>query len=443
MTETHCSGIYTKAIKNINDLFFLFENTSCIPYIILIEGSPGIGKTELSKEIALQWANNSVLKEKKLVLLLFARDSHIKKISNIQLLAQYFFQSDTLSNKITEWLIKTNGKYLTIIVDGYDELSTDRKDHCIIDSIISRQILTQCGIVITSRPIASSCLHSIVSCRAEVLGFTENDRRDFINSALKGQNDKIEKLNEYLVANQHLNLLYYVPLNMTILLCLANEGIDILPKTQTVLYKNFILMTITHFLKKDKLLPTTSITKFTDLPHPYDQVFEELSQFAFLAVQKDQLVFTLAEVKAECPNLNPSNWYGLGLLKPAQYFKPQDGCDHESFHFLHYSIQEYLAAYHIASLSDDKLLSLLEETFWNIHYFNTWIMYVGITEGKQFIFTHFLSGNYFQVTSRVSTPKKVSKKFLNDKIKCLHILLVQQKLIAKFYHLSTIYLRDK
>ena len=47
--------------------------------MILIEGSPGIGKTELSKEIALQWANNSVLKGKKLVLLLFARDSHVKK----------------------------------------------------------------------------------------------------------------------------------------------------------------------------------------------------------------------------------------------------------------------------------------------------------------------------------------------------------------------------
>ena len=421
-TETQCSEIYNRAITNINDLFEPFENTTSIPYKILIEGAPGIGKTELSKEIALQWANNSILKEKKLLFLLFARDPRIKKITKVQLLVEYFCHSDLLSNKITDWLVKTDGKHLTIVFDGYDEVSTDRKTHCIIDSIIAREVLTQCSVVITSRPIASSRLHGIVNCRAEVLGFTEKDRQDFIRTALDGQNDKIKELNEYLGANQHLDLLCYVPLNMSILLCLAKKGIDTLPKTQTVLYKNFILMTITHFLNKDKLLPTTSITKFTDLPHPYDQLIKELSQFAFLALQKDQLVFTLAEVKAECPNLTPANWYGLGLLKSAKYFEAQDGCDHESFHFLHYSVQEYMAAYHIASLSGKKRLTLLEETFWNVRYFNTWIMYVGITGGKHHAFAHFLSGNYLQVTSRLSTPKKLSKKLLNNKIKCLHLL---------------------
>ena len=422
-TETHCSEVYNKAIKNINDLFAPYENTTCIPYIILIEGAPGIGKTELSKEIALQWANNSILKGKKLLFLLFARDPSIKQITSIRLLVEYFFQIDVLSSKITDWLMKTDGKYLTIIVDGYDEFSTDTKNHGIIDSIITRHVLTQCSIVITSRPIASSCLHVIVNCRAEVLGFTEKDRQDFIHHALRGQNDKIKELNEYLVANQHLNLLCYVPLNMSILLCLAKEGIDTLPKTQTVLYKNFIQMTVTHFLIEKNLLPTTSITNFTDLPHPYDQVIKELSQFAFFALQKDQLVFTLAELKAECPHLTLYNWGGLGFLKQTQYFKAQDGCNQQSFHFLHFSIQEYMAAYYIAMLSDDELLKLLKDTFWNVHYFNTWIMYVGITGGKHFIFAHFLSGNSYKLVSHwLFTPKYISKKILNDKIKCLYLL---------------------
>ena len=423
-TETQSSEIYNRAIKNINDLFVPFENATTFPYMILIEGAPGIGKTELSKEIALQWANNSILKGKKLLFLLFARDPGIKQITNIQLLVKYFCQSDVLSNTITDWLVKTDGKYLTIIFDGYDEASTDRESHSIIDSIIARQVLTQCGIVITSRPIASSRLHDIVNCRAEVLGFTERDRQDFIHSALQGENDKIKELDKYLITNQHLNFLCYVPLNMSILLCLAKEGIATLPKTQTVLYKNFILMTITHFLNRKKLLLTTSIAKFSDLPHPYDQIVKELSQFAFLALQKDQLVFTLAEVKAEYPSLTPANWYGLGLLKRTQYFKAQDGDGyyHESFHFLHYSIQEYMAAYYIASLPDDKLLSLLEETFWNVRYFNTWIMYVGITRSKNFIFAHFLSGNYLLVSRWLFTPKVISKNILSNKIKCLHLL---------------------
>ena len=89
-TDTHCNGIYNRAINNINDLFMPYENVPYVPYMILIEGAPGIGKTELSKEIALQWANNSILKGKKLLFLLFTRDPHVKQITNIQLLVNYF-----------------------------------------------------------------------------------------------------------------------------------------------------------------------------------------------------------------------------------------------------------------------------------------------------------------------------------------------------------------
>ena len=419
-TDTQCSNVCNKDIKNVEDLFMPFKNITS--YIILIEGAPGIGKTELAKEIALQWASNSILSNKKLLFLLFMRDPKIKGITNLQLLVKYFYHGDTLSNNITDWLLTTDGKHLTIIFDGYDEMSADSKHDSIIYEIIMRQILTQCSIVITSHPIASSCFHDMADCRAEVLGFTEKDREDFINNALQGEDHKIKKLGEYLLANQRLNMICYVPLNMSFLLCLAKGNFDKLPKTQTVLYKNFILMTITHFLVKDKLLPTTSVTKFTDVPPPYDQMINELSQFAFLALQKDQLVFTLAEIRAECPNLTPVNWYRLGLLKSVKYFKPQDGGDHESFRFLHYSIQEYMAAYYIASLPGNELLSLLKKTFWNAHYFNTWVMYVGITGGKHHAFTHFLSGNSLKVTSWLSTPKSISKKILNDKIKCLHLL---------------------
>lgn len=106
-------------------------------------------------------------------------------------------------------------------------------------------------------------------------------------------------------------------------------------------------------------------------------------------------MFTKEEIEEALPDTNPVNWYKLGLLKTAQYSVTKDGlyltC--KSYHFLHFSIQEYLAAYHIASLPDDDVLNLLRDTFWDLHYYNTWKMYVGITKGKQFSFQHFLCGN--------------------------------------------------
>ena len=49
-------------------------------------------------------------------------------------------------------------------------------------------------------------------------------------------------------------------------------------------------------------------------------------------------------------------------------------------------------------------------------------MYIGITEGKSFIFAHFLSGNYFQISSWLFGTQKLSSAILSNKIKCLHLL---------------------
>ena len=54
-------------------------------------------------------------------------------------------------------------------------MSEENKNHFIVNGIIGHQILPKCGIIITSHPAASSRLHDIVNCRAEVLGFTEED----------------------------------------------------------------------------------------------------------------------------------------------------------------------------------------------------------------------------------------------------------------------------
>ena len=408
-------------IATINELFAPFDGTTLYPYTILIEGAPGIGKTTMCKEIAYQWAKRTILTKRKLLFLLFMGDPQLKNLKDVQSLVKYFFQNENLTKKVTTWLMITGGKYLTIILDGYDELSKESKPCFIIDEILSHDDLPNCGIVITSRPAASSNLHDTVHCRAEILGFTKEDQCSFIKNALKGQDNKIKELIVFLENNPSLNALCYTPLNMSILLYLTEDGINLLPKTQTILYQKFIIKTIIYFLKKNKNISMTAMSSLDEFPPPYNHIIKELSQFAFLALRKDQLVFTLAEVKAKCPNLTPANWYTLGLLKPAQYFKPQDTCNHQSVHFLHYSVQEYMAAYYIASLEANRLSLLLRETFWNPHYFNTWIMYVGITGGKHFTFTHFLSGNYFYMSSWFFNPK-ISNEILNNKIKCLYLL---------------------
>ena len=205
--------------KDISE-FFPTVSTS---YFILIEGAPGIGKTVLSKEIAYQWAEKKLLKFKKLVFLLFLRDPNLKTMVILENLTQYLCSNNKRGSELSEYLLQTEGKDLTIIFDGYDEMSEEDRSNSLVAKIISRNVLPQCDLVVASRPTASLHLRDTADCRVEVLGFTEEDRLDYIQQALQGSHDKIEVLQSYLQSNSTINALCYVPLNMTILLCLYED----------------------------------------------------------------------------------------------------------------------------------------------------------------------------------------------------------------------------
>ena len=409
--------------KNVSDIFVSVtadDGYTINPCIILIEGAPGMGKTVLAEEIAFQWASHKLLTTKKFLFLVLLRQCNFDKIVTIENFVQFVVKSSEKTPCLTKYLQHTEGKDLAIVFDGYDEISEKDRKNSIFADIVNRVIFSKCCLVITSRPTASSTLHGIANCRVEINGFTEEDRLDYIQTALEGSNDKVKKLTFYLQHNPTINALCYNPLNITILLCLVEYGIDKLPKTQTEMHKRFIEMTILRFFQKIDITLTTGIAK---LPCPHNKVFDELAQLAYKALEIDKIVFTLHEIEETCPNLsmNSSSWNGLGLLKAVKYFDVETGYDIVTFHFLHFSIQEYMAAWYISTLLKNEQIKLLENTFWKHRYYNTWLMYVGITCGNSFALRHFLSGNWFQFITKIFKTSSITNKYLKNKIKCLHL----------------------
>ena len=191
----------------------------------------------MSKEIAYQWAKNELLISKNLLLLVFLRECHQKPLRSIEGLIQYVFKSSEMTSYLTKYLLKTDGADAVVIFDGFDEMSEENREESIIVDIINRRILTKSCLVITSRPTASSNLHESVDRRVEIVGFTEEDRLDYIQTALENSDEKVKTLQHYLQSNPTINALCYIPLNMTILLCLVKDGINSLPKTQTEMSK--------------------------------------------------------------------------------------------------------------------------------------------------------------------------------------------------------------
>jgi len=415
----------SKITKSIAEIFEPFEDTDMKPpSSILIEGAPGIGKTVLSKEIAYKWAitgKEKILQDKKLVFLIYMRDPAVAKIKSIGDLVHCFYRNDPSAKDIAEscgrHLLATEGSELALILDGYDEMPKPLKTASLFADIINRTTLPKCTLVITSRPSSSAHLHNNVERRMEILGFTDVDRKDYIQYALKDLDDQIEVLLSFLLNHPTINSLCYIPLNMTILLYLLKHSeLSSLPTSQTSLYQDFICLTICHHLRKKGIILSNTVTNLKSFPEPYFNVILQLAKLSFTALENSQLVFSLTELQESCPDIDsiPGDINCFGLLQAVEHFSTMQTT--LSFNFVHFSVQEFLAAFYIASLQIADELKLLQQKFWVRNYYNTWIIYIGFTKGQKEAFKAFLSGDQ---------PKQngptISGEFLKNTRKCLHL----------------------
>ena len=417
----------TKASKCLEDLFSPSDDSqeTCS---ILVEGAPGIGKTVLSKEVSLRWANGLLLLEKILVFLIFLRNPLVQKIKSLKDLVKFYYQFDDSSNCIAdrcaEYLLQTDGKHVAFILDGYDEFPEMlREGESFISGLLQRKILPACVLVITSRHYASARLHRNFDRRVDILGFTKDDRLNFIYLSLKGRQDDICTVLKYLDSNPIIERLCFIPFNMTVLLWLY-KLVTKLPTNFSDLYNYFICHTIRHHLSKQVKFDE-DIPNLHFLPQPYKAVIQQLGALSYEALKDYKLTFTLEEIKTACPQIESVDGAinCFGLLQVVKFFGASGTA--VSLNFLHFTIQEFLAAYHVSCLPHNEELQLLKKNFMSGFYMNMFSLYVGITGGQRPAFIEYLTGCKVITAHTAETIMKNIKilpELSNDKFYCLHLL---------------------
>ena len=237
------------------------------------------------------------------------------------------------------------------------------------------------GLVLISCPHVSACLHRWFDRHIDILGFTKEDRQNYISLSLEQRKECIAPLIKYLYSHLTISSLCFIPFNMTMLLWLYKQGV-VLPNSSTELYNYFICHTIRHHLAKHGVVPNGNILNLNDFEEPYKNVIQQLAILSYEALNKNQLTFSLDEVKAVCPQIDkiPGAMNCFGLLQAVQYACVMKMTTMVSF--VHFSLQEFLAAYHVTCLPYDDELSVLKEKFMSDIHSNMFAVYVGMTKGS-------------------------------------------------------------
>ena len=406
----------SRTTKEIKEILAPLENMGLGFCFILIEGAPGIGKSVLLKEIAYRWGKKQLLLKFELVLLVCLRDPSLEEVKSVDDLLQLFCMGDQNSTEIvsacSQYLFANGGKSLILLLDGYDEYPEHLRENSLISNILKRRILPLCGLVVSSRPHASEHLRFQATIKVDILGFTETERQHYIKQALPDQPHKVNELTQYLDQQPSIDSICFIPFNMVILLYLYKLGIS-LPRSSTELYHHFICSTICRHLSKLGNPLVDDITDLTNLPEPYNRIIKQLSVLSLEAINKNKLIFTLDEIKAACPDIItiPGAINGFGLLQAVQHFGLYTKT--MTLNFVHFTVQEFLAAHYTSHLPPNEQLKVIKENFWSDVHFNMFSIYMSLTKGQQPCFKKFLAGGREAVT--------IANKFLKNQLKCFRL----------------------
>ena len=386
------------------------------PHFILIEGAPGMGKTLLLKEIACSWGKRQILQKFKFIIFVSLRDPSLHQVKSVnhflQLFCKWHLKSDEIASSCNDYLLRNNGKDLVFLLDGYDEYPEILQKSSLIADLLKRKVLPCCGLIVSSRPHASVILRRQATIWIDILGFSEAERQHYIEHTMEDQTQKINELAQYLQGHSAINSLCFVPFNMVILVYIYKQGVP-LPKNSTELYNYFIFLTICRQLAKYGVCLQNNPTTLKDLPEPYNKVVLQLARLSLEALNDNKLTFTLDEIKATCPTIitTPGALNGFGLLQVAKHFNLTGTT--MTFNFLHLSIQEFLAAYYITTLSAREELKIIKEKFWSTVHTNMIAMYITITRGQRSPFKQFLSSG--------NKAKAISNIFLANQLTSFHL----------------------
>ena len=360
-----------------------FGNQIINPKRLLLLGRAGIGKTTLCRYVAYRWAHANNTQR-----LWTDRFEYVFYFSLKELVTRYelnesYSLADILYKEVFHALDLTfeqarqfcqqvvrgaSSDKVLFVFDGYDEVAAAGY------SVIKLLLEQVPRYLITSRPYVHLIQDKKIDLVLETIGFTSDNIKEYITRFFqrKGVVGDGPVLNAWLNANPNVKGLAHVPIHLE-LLCLlwSQQGAELSTQqmTRTDLYQRLIIFLLKRYVERrdakafDRNLNAITIARILQQDAQVKAVITFLSHLAFEGMQTNQLVmsndlfnrvltwfpinasshiqpFQSSVASSSSPELVIKQISATGFLK-----ETADG----GYYFLHLSLQEYLAAYHLST----------------------------------------------------------------------------------------------
>ena len=346
------------------------------PCLILIEGAPGVGKTTFSDQFCYEWSQGKLLRHHKLLILFPLRDNRIKSARNVSDL----FQHPQLQQEIAEEVKSSGGEGVALWLEAWDELEEEtRKKSSIFLDLVQGRALPKATVIITSRPWATQNMHSHdnIDQHIEIVS-TPRIQFSRVLTGGKVRSDIRDKFIDYVNLNPSVKAAMHTPVTADIIAEVFQWSRNVEsppPTTLTQLYTAFTCKLLMQNLSSRKAEGRKSwkIRSLEEVPADAKEGLLEMCRLAWEGIVEQQLTFGSDVVRGDT----------LGLMDGVREL--YGGEDSQlSYHFIHLTLQEFLSAYHVTQLPQEKQEQIISKHVDTGHLNMVVRFYFGLTKPNHF-----------------------------------------------------------
>uniref|UniRef100_A0A8C4RJI8 NACHT domain-containing protein n=1 Tax=Erpetoichthys calabaricus TaxID=27687 RepID=A0A8C4RJI8_ERPCA len=329
------------------DTFLPEERVEFNSQTVVIQGPAGIGKTFTVHKIMLDWASGELFQDRfDFVFHLCCRELRISDHESLQELI--IKCSSILEEALEEILL--NPERILFIFDGLDELAfseVNARDESAVKFLLTRKIMPQASVLITTRPTALSVLKGKIDRYIEIVGFLEDGIMDYFLKSFKDQEKALSAFN-VIKGNSVVLSMCFVPMVCWIICSMMKEN----EEDREDLLKNVTNASqiLLHFIN-------------TLLEHHFNvsgnsDFLQNVCRLSYHGICEKKTMFKEDELSKFFITTtgSESTFFSKTLFKRHLRVKAM-------YHFLHLSIQELLAALYCASqASNEETEKLLNDS---------------------------------------------------------------------------------